>query len=91
MTKTEKTNDKSNLSSARSKSSFYFTPLSSARSESSKKTLISNDKLEKSVYLPNVANMKSINNLKPKNETQASFEYLKNNIDEFFGGLSKYF
>ena len=43
----KKTNDKSNLSSARSESSFYFTPLSSARSESSKKTLISKRKEQK--------------------------------------------
>ena len=51
--------------------------LSSARSESSKKILISDDELEKSAYIPNVANMKGINNLEPKNETQTYFEYLK--------------
>ena len=70
-------NDKSTLSSARSESS-------SARSETSKKTSFSDDEIERSVYLPNVANMKGINNLEPKNETQTSFEYLKNNTDEFF-------
>ena len=66
--------------------------LSSARSESSEKTSISDDELERSVYLPDVANMKGINILEPKNETQTSFEYLKNNTEEFFwGGLSRYF
>ena len=70
-------NDKSTLGSARSESS-------SARSETSKKTSFSDDELERSVDLPNVANMKGINNLEPKNETQTSFEYLKNNTDEFF-------
>ena len=42
-------NDKSNLISARSESSFYSTPLSSARSKS-----ISNDKLDRSVYSPTI-------------------------------------
>ena len=41
--------------------------LSSARSESSKKTSINNDELERSVYLPDVANMKDINIFEPKN------------------------
>ena len=65
--------------------------LSSAKSESSKKISISDDELERSIYLPDVANMKGINILEPKNETQTSFEYLKNNTDEFFWGLSRYF
>ena len=30
--------------------------------------------------------MKGINILEPKNETQTSFEYLKNNTEEFFLG-----
>ena len=82
----KKTNDKSNLSSARSESSFYFTPPGNAKSKS-----ISDDELERSVYLPDVANMKGINILEPKNETQTSFEYLKNNTELFLGGLSRYF
>ena len=49
-----------------------------------KKASISDDELERSVYLPDVVNMKGINILEPKNETQTSFEYLKNNTDEFF-------
>ena len=57
---------------------------SSARNESSKKTSVSDDKLEGSIYFPNVANMKDINNLELKNETHTSFEYLKNNTEEFF-------
>ena len=70
MTKTKKTND--------------ISESSSARSESSKKTSISDDELERSVYFPDVANMKGINILESKNETQTSFEYLKSNTDEFF-------
>ena len=87
----KKTNDKSNLSSARSESSFYSTLLSSARSESSKKALISDDKLERSIYFPHVANMKGINILEPENETKTSFEYLKNNREEFFLGYPDIF
>ena len=64
---------------------------SSARSESSKKTSISDDELERSVYFPDVANMKGINILESKNETQTFFEYLKNYTDEFFWWLSRYF
>ena len=64
---------------------------SSARTESSKKTSISDDERERSVYSPNVANMKDINILEPGDATQTSFEYLKNSTDEFFGGLSKCF
>ena len=55
-------NDRSSLSSARSKSSFYFTSLSSARNESSKKTSINDDEFERNIYFPDVANMKGINN-----------------------------
>ena len=35
--------------------------------------------------------MKGINILEPKNETQTSFEYLKNNIEEFFLGYPDIF
>ena len=35
--------------------------------------------------------MKGINILKPKNETQTSFEYLKNNTEEFFLGYPDIF
>ena len=52
--------------------------LRSARSES-----ISNDELERSVYSP-IANMKGSNILEPGDETQTSFEYLKNNTEMFF-------
>ena len=83
-------NDKSKLRSAKSESSLYFDP-SSAGSESSKKTSISDDELERSVYFPDVANMKGINILKPKNETQTSFEYLKNNTEEIFLGYPDIF
>ena len=83
MIQTKKTDDKSNLSSARSESSFYSTPPSSARRESSKKTSISNDELERSVYSPDLANI-----LEPENETETSFEYLKSNTDSW---LSKHF
>ena len=50
----------------------------------SKKTSISDDKLERNVYFANIANMEVINVLEPKNETQTYFEYLKNNLEEFF-------
>ena len=50
-----------------------------------KKTSISDDdELERSVYLPGVANMKGINISEPKNETQTSFGYLKDNTKRFF-------
>ena len=52
MIKIKKTNDKS-------------TP-SNARSESSKKTSISDDELDRSAYLPDVPNMKGINILELK-------------------------
>ena len=52
-----------------------------------KKTSISDDdELERSVYLPDVANMKGINISEPKNETQTSFGYLKDNTKEIFLG-----
>ena len=85
------TNNKSKPSSVRSELSFYFSLSSNARSKSSKKTSISDDKLERSIYFPDVANMKGINILEPKNETQTSFEYLKNNIEEFFLGYPDIF
>ena len=76
-------NNKSNLSSVRSESSLYSTP-SSARSEPSKKTSISDDELEKSVYFPDAANVINIDNLEPKNETTISSYYLKSRINKFF-------
>ena len=58
-----KTNKKSNNNN--DKSNF-----SSAKSESIKKTSISdNDELERNVYFPDIANMKGINILESKNET----------------------
>ena len=57
----------------------------------SKKTSISDDKLERNVYFANVANMEVINVLEPKNETQTYFEYLKNNLEEFFLGYPDIF
>ena len=72
-------NDKSKLSSARSESSFYFSSPNGARSELSKKTSISDDQLDKNVYSSDVAYI-----LESKNETQNSFEYLKNNTEEIF-------
>ena len=69
-------NNKSNLGSVRSESSFYSTP-SSARIES-----VSDDELEKSVYFPDVANMRDIDNLEPKNETETSSYCLKDEINK---------
>ena len=57
----------------------------------SKKTSISDDKLKRNVYFANVANMEVINVLEPKNETQTYFEYLKNNLEEFFLGYPDIF
>ena len=57
----------------------------------SKKTSISDDKLERNVYFANVANMEVINVLESKNETQTYFEYLKNNLEEFFLGYPDIF
>ena len=73
-------NGKSKPSSVKSELDSYLTPLSSDRSESSKKTSIRDDRLEKSIYFPDVANMKGINVLEPSNETQTSFEYLKKKL-----------
>ena len=53
--------------------------LSSGSSES-----ISNDELERSVYCPDVANMKGIDILKLGDETKTSVEYIKNSIELFF-------
>ena len=83
-------NNKSNLSSLRSESSVYSTP-SSARSESSKKTSISDDELEKIVYFPDVANISDIDTLEPKNKTKTSFYYLKDMINKLFKDYSKIF
>ena len=85
-------NGKSKPSSVKSELDSYLTSLSSDRSESSKKTSIRDDRLEKSIYFPDVANMKGINVLEPSNETQTSFEYLKKkNLDEFFLGYPDLF
>ena len=46
--------------------------------------------LKRVFFFPDVAKMKGINILESKNETQTPFEYLKNNVDEFFW-LSRYF
>ena len=83
------TNDESEPSSTRSKSSIYLTPPSSTRSKSSKKTLISDDKLERSAYFPDAANMKFINILEPKNETETS--YLEDDLEVFFLGYPDFF
>ena len=84
-------NDKSKLSNTRNESSFYFTPSNSTRSESSKKTLISDDELERSIYFPDVANIKGINILESKNGTQTSFQYSKNNTKELFRSYQNIF
>ena len=60
MTKTKKTNDESELSSAKSKPS--------------KKTPISDDERERSVYSPDVANMEGIDILGSKDETNFLFK-----------------
>ena len=54
------TNNKSKPSSVRNELSFYFSLSSNARSKSSKKTSISDDKLERSIYFSDVANMQGI-------------------------------
>ena len=73
--KNKKTNDESELSSA--------------KSESSTKTLIRDDELERSVYSPDVANMEAIDILGSKDEIQTS--YLKDDLEVFFFWLSRYF
>ena len=84
-------NDKSKLSNTRNESGFYFTLSSSTRSESSKKTLISDDELERSISFLDVANIKGINILESKNGTQTSFQYSKNNTKEFFRSYGNIF
>ena len=66
--KNKKTNDESELSSV--------------KSESSTKTLIRDDELERSVYSPDVANMEGIDILGSKDETQTF--YLKDDLEVFF-------
>ena len=73
--KNKKTNDESELSSA--------------KSESSKKTSIGDDKIERSVYSPDVANMEGIDILGSKDETQSS--YLKDDLEVFFLGYPDIF
>ena len=58
--------------------------MSDTRSESSKKKSISDDELKKSIYFPDTANIKGIDILEPKNETETSSEYLKDNTEEIF-------
>ena len=58
--------------------------LNSARSESSKKTSISDDELEKSVYFPDVANVSDIDTLEPKNKTEFCSCYLKDKTNKLF-------
>ena len=87
--KNKKTNDENYPNSPRSKSSIYLTLSSSARSKSSQKTLISDDKLERSAYFPDVANIKGINILELKNETQTS--YLEDDLEVFFLGCPDVF
>ena len=66
--KNKKTNDESELSSA--------------KSESSKKTSIGDDKIERSVYSPDVANMEGIDILGSKDEKQTF--YSKDDLGTFF-------
>ena len=73
--KNKKTNDESELSSL--------------KSESSKKTSIRDDELERSVYSPDVANMEGIDILGSKDETQSS--YLKDDLEVFFLGYPDIF
>ena len=87
--KNKKTNDESDPNSPRSKSGIYLTLSSSARSKSSRKTLISDDKLERSAYFPDVANIKGINILRLKNETQTF--YLEDDLEVFFLGCPDVF
>ena len=66
--KSKKTNDESELSNV--------------KSESSKKTSIRHDELERSVYSPDVANTEDIDILGSKDETQTF--YLKDDLEVFF-------
>ena len=58
---------------------------SSVKIESSKKTSISDNELEKSVYYLDVANMEGIDILEPKDETETSY------LEAVFWGFSRYF
>ena len=73
--KNKKTNDESELSSL--------------KSESSKKTSIRDDELERSVYSPDVANIEGIYILGSTDETEAS--YLKDDLLVFFLGYPEIF
>ena len=63
--------------------------LSSIKSESSKKTSIRDGELERSVYSPDVANMKCIDILWSKDETQTF--YLKDDLEVFVLGYPDIF
>ena len=71
ITKTKTTNDENKSSSV--------------KIESSKKTSISDNELEKSVYYLDVANMEGIGILEPKDETETSY------LEAVFWGFSRYF
>ena len=58
---------------------------SSVKIESSKKTSISDNELEKSVYYLDVANMEGIDILEPKDETETSY------LEAVFWGFCRYF
>ena len=58
---------------------------SSVKIESSKKTSISDNELEKSVYYLDVANREGIDILEPKDETETSY------LEAVFWGFSRYF
>ena len=73
--KSKKTNDESELSNV--------------KSESSKKTSIRDDELERSVYSPDVANIEGIYLLGSTDETEAS--YLKDDLEVFFLGYPEIF
>ena len=70
MTKTKKTNDESEPSSV--------------KNESSNKTSVRDDEIERSVCSPDVTNNEGINSLGSKDETQIS--YLKDDLEVFFVG-----
>ena len=63
--------------------------LSSVKSESSKKTSIRDGELERSVYSPELANMKCIDILWSKDETQTF--YLKDDLEVFVLGYPDIF
>ena len=75
MTKTKKTDDQSEPSSV--------------KTESSKKTSVRDDELERSVYSPDICNMEVIDVLGSNNETQTS--YLKDDLEVFFLGYPDIF